>query len=209
MDFLRPQRDQKTFADLFSDLVLRPRSWLTLESVTRYDIAGGKFRLAFHSATVQPNDLWSWSLAHYYLRDDFRPSPTAWGEGNNLIINSMFFKLNENWAFRTSQRFDARRGRMEEQDYTVYRDLRSWTAALTFRVRETLAGPQDFGVAFTFSLKAFPRFGVGSDTAHPDAVWHPTSGAGPISSLRAKTPWRPEQPGGKLHAERKQFLCAT
>ncbi len=167
---LRPQRDQSTFADLYSDVVLRPRSWLTFESLTRYDIANRQFRLSFHSVTLQPNDIWSWTLAHYYLRDDLRASPTALGEGNNLVINSLFYKLNENWGFRASQRFDARRGRMEEQGYTIYRDLRSWTAALTFRIRETTTGSEDFGVAFTFSLKAVPRFGLTSDAIHPTTL---------------------------------------
>jgi lipopolysaccharide assembly outer membrane protein LptD (OstA) len=167
---LRPQRDQSTFADLYSDVVLRPRSWLTFESLTRYDIANRQFRLSFHSVTLQPNDIWSWTLAHYYLRDDLRASPTALGEGNNLVINSLFYKLNENWGFRASQRFDARRGRMEEQGYTLYRDLRSWTAALTFRIRETTTGSEDFGVAFTFSLKAVPRFGLTSDAIHPTTL---------------------------------------
>ena len=79
----------------------------------------------------------------------------------------MFFKLNENYAFRATHRFEAADGRLEEQAYSIYRDFRSWTAALTFRVRENTTGPKDVGVAFTFSLKAFPRFGLGADVARP------------------------------------------
>jgi hypothetical protein len=75
--------------------------------------------------------------------------------------------MNENWAFHASQHFEARDGRMEEQYYTLYRDLRSWTAALTFRIRDNRTGPDDFTVAFTFSLKAHPRYGLGSDTVRP------------------------------------------
>jgi hypothetical protein len=89
------------------------------------------------------------------------------GAGNNLVTSTLFYRLNENWGFRADHRFDARDGRMQEQSYTVYRDLRSWTAALTFRLRDNPAGPEDFGVAFTFSLKAFPRFGLGADVARP------------------------------------------
>jgi LPS-assembly protein len=164
---IRPQRDQSTFSDVFSDLIVRPRSWFTLESLVRYDISDRDFTLAFHSLTIQPSDEWSWTLAHYYLRDDLRPVPTALGEGNDLVLNSFLYKLNENWAFRAYQRYDVRKGRMQEQGYTVYRDMRSWTAALTFRIRDTTTGSDDFGVAFTFSLKAFPRFGLGSDALHP------------------------------------------
>jgi hypothetical protein len=59
--------------------------------------------------------------------------------------------------------FDERTGRMQEQSYSFYRDLRSWTAALSFLVRDHTTGPQDYTVAFTFSFKAFPRFGLGRD----------------------------------------------
>ena len=64
-------------------------------------------------------------------------------------------------------RFEARDGILEEQYYTVYRDFRSWTAALTFRVRENRIGPTDYGVAVTFSLKAIPRFKLGDDRNKP------------------------------------------
>jgi hypothetical protein len=56
---------------------------------------------------------------------------------------------------------------MQEQGYSIYRDLRSWTAALTFRVLDNISGPEDFSVAFTFSLKAYPHFGLGQDIARP------------------------------------------
>jgi hypothetical protein len=52
---------------------------------------------------------------------------------------------------------------LQEQAYTVYRDLRSWTTALSLLVRQNQTGPNEFGVAFTFSLKAYPRYGVGTD----------------------------------------------
>ena len=164
---LRPNSTQKTFGDLFSDLSARPRSWLKLESLTRFDLDSGNARLAFHTVTFEPNNVWSWSIGHFYLRDDFRPVPTALGEGNDLISSSLFYRLNENWGLRATHHYEARDGRLEEQDYTVYRDLRSWTGALTFRLRENVGGPEDFTIAFTFSLKARPRYGMGSDTVRP------------------------------------------
>jgi len=79
----------------------------------------------------------------------------------------MFFRLNDNWGFRTMHDFNAQNGRLQEQDYTVYRDLRSWTGALTFRVVDNGYGPTDFTVAFTFSLKAVPKTHVGGDSVQP------------------------------------------
>ena len=59
---------------------------------------------------------------------------------------------------------------MEEQYYTLYRDLRSWTAALTFRVRDNRSRADDYTIAATFSLKAFPRFGLNSDRDKPSLL---------------------------------------
>ncbi|HYG36782.1 MAG TPA: LPS assembly protein LptD, partial [Clostridia bacterium] len=164
---IKPRSDQTTFSDLYSDVVFRPRSWLALESLTRFDIDDGDWRMSFHTLTIQPNNVWSWRVGHYYLRDDIRPSPTALGLGNNVVSSTMFYRLNENWGYRMSHYFEVRTGNLREQSYTVYRDLRSWTAALSFLIRDNPIGPQDYTVAFTFSLKAFPHFGMGGDQGGP------------------------------------------
>jgi len=161
---LNPRQGQSTFADAFSDLDFRPRSWLTLNSETRFDIANRQWRAANHSATIIPNSVWSITLGHRYFRDD-----PFFGVGNNLIYDSIYYRLNENWGFRMSHHYEARDGFLEEQYYTLYRDLRSWTSALTFRVRQQRIGPTDFTVAVTFSLKAFPH-PVGRDRDHPSLL---------------------------------------
>jgi len=164
---LQRRSDQGTFSDIYSDMTVRPRSWLTVESVTRYDLEDGLWRMAFEEITLQPISALTWSIGQFYLRNDLSALPTALGIGNNLFTSVLTYKLNENWALRTVHRFEASDGILEEQDYTVYRDLRSWTAALTLRVLQNPTGPQDLTVAFTFSLKAHPHFGLGSDTGAP------------------------------------------
>ena len=164
---LRPGHGQQTFADLYSDFTFKPRSWITLQSQTRYDINGGDWRMLLHTLRFEPNDTWNWTVGHFYLRDDFSSLPTALGQGNNLITSALFYRLNENWALRALHNFDARNGRLQEQYYTVYRDMRSWTAGLTAGVLDNGTGPKDFSIAFTFSIKAMPKFGVGGDTVRP------------------------------------------
>lgn len=164
---LDPRTNQNTFADLWSDLIFRPRSWLTLESQTRFDLDTGDCRMAFHNVTFQPNDVWSWSVGHWYLHEDFSGLPTSLGAGSDLITSSAFYRLNENWAFRAAHHYEIKLSRLQEQYYTVYRDFRNWTGALTFRVRDNGDGEDDYTVAFTFSLKAMPRYKLGSDTIRP------------------------------------------
>jgi lipopolysaccharide assembly outer membrane protein LptD (OstA) len=166
-----PRADQTRFSDVYSDVLLMPQSWLRLESFTRYDTDAGQWRMSYNAVTLQPNDRWEWSVGHFYLRNDFTGLPTELGEGNDLITSVLYFKLNENWGFRTAHRYDVRNDFMQEQAYSIYRDMRSWTAALTLRYRETLDRRDDLTVAFTFSLKAFPRRGLGYDTIRPYTLW--------------------------------------
>ncbi len=164
---LDPNPAQNTFADLWSDLIFRPRNWLALESQIRYDVDHGDLKMAFSGLTLTPNDRWSWSLGNFYLRDDLSGQPNQLGVGTDTFRNAIIYRLNEDWAFRAAHYYDVRNGRLQEQLYTVYHDFRSWTGALSLRVRDNNDGREDFTVAFTFSLKAFPRFGVGRDTLQP------------------------------------------
>jgi hypothetical protein len=161
---ITPGSGQTTFSDVYSDLYFKPRSWLSLESLVRYDTAGHDWRMSYTTLTFKPSNVWSWSVGHYYLRDDLSSSPLALGPGNNVLSSTMFYRLNENWGLRMAHYFNAVSGTMQEQSYSLYRDLRSWTAALSFRVRQNVSGPEDYTVAFTFSLKAFPHYGQGTDS---------------------------------------------
>jgi hypothetical protein len=72
--------------------------------------------------------------------------------------------------------FEGRTGVLQEQQYVVYRDLRSWTAAFVFRLRENAAvgtgnGNTDWTVALMLSLKAFPRYRLGADRDQPNALF--------------------------------------
>ena len=152
---------QKTFNDLYSELTFKPRTWLTLESQLRYDMNDNQLNMAFHQLTFAPNERWSWGIGHWYLRDNFIDS------GDDLITSTMFYRVNDNWGLRATHYFNAENGRLQEQFYTLYRDMRSWTGALTFRVVDNTTGPEDFTIAFTFSLKASPKTHVGDDAVLP------------------------------------------
>jgi len=164
---LDPRADQDTFADLYSDLDLKPRSWLTLNSELRWDLDEGLFRMANHTATIEPTTTWHWKVGHRYLRDDPAFGPLS---GNNIFLSSLYYRFNENWGARLTHHFEARDGRLEEQFYTLYRDLRSWTAALTLRLRDNRQGLEDITVAVSISLKAFPRYKVGQDRNEPSLL---------------------------------------
>jgi hypothetical protein len=155
---LDPQPGQTPLNDLYSALVFRPRSWITAESQVRYDLDRGNLNLAFHQLTFSPNDRWSWGISHWYLRSSFI-SPVE----DNFISSTLFFRVNDNWGLRATHSFNVQSGYLQEQTYTIYRDLRSWTGALSFRVEDNAGSSPDFTVSFSLSLKANPAVRVGED----------------------------------------------
>jgi len=89
------------------------------------------------------------------------------GQGDNVFTSALFFKLNENWGTRATHHYDIRNGRLQEQYYSLYRDMRSWTAAITGGIRDNGVGAKDYTIVFTFSFKAKPKYDVGGDSVRP------------------------------------------
>jgi len=157
---LNPDTGQTTFSDIYSDLDLRPRSWLSFSSETRWEVKNQQFNAAYHTVTVSPNSSWSWRGGHRYFEGGPEFGPDS---DHNTVFSSLYLKFNENWAARFTHHFEARDGTLEEQYYTLYRDFRSWTGALTLRLRDQRTRSSDFTIAFAFQLKAFPRFRLKDD----------------------------------------------
>jgi hypothetical protein len=88
--------------------------------------------------------------------------------------------MNENWGAHIVEQYEAQYGGLQQQVYSIYRDLRSWTASLLFRITEGPGQPTDFTVALTFSLKAFPRYGLGSDSDNVGARFSSESLIDPV-----------------------------
>jgi hypothetical protein len=161
---LNPKQNQSNLNDLYSAFAFKPRTWLIAESQTRYDIDGGKLNMSLQQLTFAPNDRWSWGLGYWYLRGGQWGNST-WSENNN-ITSTVFVRLGDNWGARMTDNYNAVSGRLQEQFYTIYRDLRSWTSALTFRVTNDEGSSANYTIALSLSLKAAPSMGLGEDVAN-------------------------------------------
>ena len=167
---LQPDSGQARFSSLYSEMVLKPRSWLTLQSQFQLDVETGQFQQALNSITFSPGTRWSWGVSQWYLRQGYWGGTAAQDPGTDTFYSRFYYRFTDNWGFRMSHRFEEEDGRLEEQYYTLYRDLRSFTAALTFRIRHPVGEPDDYSVALALSLKAAPRYDVGADAVHPSAL---------------------------------------
>jgi LPS-assembly protein len=112
----------------------------------------------------RPNNTWNWAVGYLYLRG------SLFGTPESLYTSTFYYRFNENWGLRVQHWFDAENGTLQQQYYTIYRDLRSWTAGLTLRVTDDTTHGTQFTFAATFSLKALPRFGLGQDSVSPPSL---------------------------------------
>jgi LPS-assembly protein len=92
------------------------------------------------------------SLGHRYLNDN--PSFLD----SSLFLVGGYYRLNDNWGIGVQEVYEKATGVLEQQRYSVYRDLTNWVASLGAIVRDN-AGVNEYGVLFSFTLKAFPKFG--------------------------------------------------
>ena len=157
-----PNSPQQTFSDLYSDLAFKPRSWIILDSKMREDVQNGNLNFAFHQLTFAPDERWSWGLGYWYQRSGF----DGFTQSADYVTSVFYYRFDDNWGYRMEDDYNAAAGLLQQQLYTIYHDMRSWTAAITFRVIDNSVGPTDFTVAFTFSLKAAPSQHLGQDTVN-------------------------------------------
>lgn len=163
---LNPRATQNKFADVFSTWDFAPRSWLVLSEDFRFGPGEGRVKELDHRLTLVPGNVWSLSVGNRYIRKDPALSP----EGQNIYYTRLFYRFNENYGFRAYLHYEAQTRTLQEQYYTLYRDFRSWTGALTLRVRDNVGSRDDVTIAISFSLKAFPKFGVGGDADQPERL---------------------------------------
>jgi LPS-assembly protein len=77
--------------------------------------------------------------------------------------------VNDNWGVGVYERYEANTGFLEEQRYTLHRDLSSWVASLSGVIRNN-GSVKEYGVILTFTLKALPKlaFDLNYDPGAPD-----------------------------------------
>ena len=157
---LHPGTNQTTFAPIYSDLDVRPFSWLTLNSALRFNLDTCQMDENAIGGTLTPNDTWSIGAGYHYLRDypDYGPD-----SGYDIVHGTVYYRFDQNWAARFYWLHQVSQGTYDDRRLTLYRDFRSWTGALSLRIRDNPTGPTDYTVAFTFSLKAYPRFKLNDD----------------------------------------------
>ena len=164
-DDLTSYKSQK-FKSVDFRLELVPYPWLyTLAKMT---VNTKKYLIESESVDLvaQRGDKFSLGLGHRYENAESGKS--------NLLTLDATYKINDKWKARAYERFDVHKSSIEEQEYTIYRDLHCWLAELTYNIKRDTS---DQTIWLVFRLKAFPETPVGFKRTYSRPSFGSTGGS--------------------------------
>jgi LPS-assembly protein len=145
--------DRTPYSNFFNNLRFTPLPWLNFSINSQLPAFDKGFTEVDTTVIVQPIASLQLVLAHRYLNSN------PFFDNSSLFVVGGYYRLNDNWALGAQEQYEGATHTLEEQRYTVYRDLTNWVASFGAVVRDN-AGVKEYGVLFTFTLKAFPKFGL-------------------------------------------------
>ncbi len=141
------------FRNLKFDLELSPYPWLYID--TEMEVAPKNQAVATGSleATIHPVDWFNMALGYRY--EKMMPEP------RNQLTFDLWCRLNPKWKFGWYERFDLQKTTIEEQQFSIVRDLHCWEVEVVCDIDgpNPLQDELTFWLAFT--IKAFPDLQLG------------------------------------------------
>ena len=144
--------DRTDYSNFFNNLRFTPLPWMSFTVNSQVPAFAKGFTEVNTFASVQPVANLQLSFGHRYLNDN------PFFQNSSLFVVGGYYRLNDNWGVGVQEQYEATTRILEEQRYSIYRDLSSWVASFGGVIRDN-SGVNEYGVLFTITLKAFPKFG--------------------------------------------------
>jgi lipopolysaccharide export system protein LptA len=143
--------DKTAYSNVFNNFFFSPLPWASLSIGSQTPLLDKGFTEVNTGINLQPVPALSFSLSHRYLNQNpFFPNSSLYSFGG-------YYRINENWGVGVSEQYEGSTGVLEQQRYSVYRDLTSWVASVGAVIRDN-GGIKEYGFLLTFTLKALPKF---------------------------------------------------
>ena len=143
--------DRAGYSNVYNNLRFNPVPWVSFGVGSQVPILGNGFTEINTGIRVQPIAPLQLSFGHRFLNEN------PFFANSSLYELSGYYRINDHWAVGAYDRYEASTGFLEEQRYTIYRDLTSWVASLGAVIRNN-GGVKEYGVLLTFTVKALPKF---------------------------------------------------
>jgi LPS-assembly protein len=93
-------------------------------------------------------------IGHQYLQSN------PFFQDTSEVSLYTYLRLNDNWGFSIYEDYEFKTGMLNQQTYTLHRDLSSWVGALGLNIKNNGSGRQSVALVLSFTLKDLPRFGL-------------------------------------------------
>jgi LPS-assembly protein len=144
--------DRTDYSNFFNNIRFTPLPWVSLSVNSQVPAFSKGFTEVNTLASVQPLANLQLNVGHRYLNDN------PFFLNSSLFLVGGYYRIDDNWGIGAQEQYEATTSTLEEQRYSIYRDLSSWVASLGGVIRDN-KGAMEYGVLFTVTLKAFPKFG--------------------------------------------------
>ena len=144
--------DRTAYSNFFNNIRFTPLPWVKFTVNSQVPAFAKGFTEVDTSATVQPFANLQLNVGHRYLNDN------PFFANSSLFVVGGYYRIDDNWGIGVQEQYEAATDILEEQRYSIYRDLTSWVASFGGIIRDN-NGVKEYGVLFTVTLKAFPKFG--------------------------------------------------
>jgi LPS-assembly protein len=144
--------DRTDYSNLFNNIRFTPLPWMSFSVNSQVPAFDKGFTEVDTVATVQPLANVQLNVAHRYLNGN------PFFQDSSLFVVGGYCRLNDNWGIGVQEQYEAATGLLQEQRYSIYRDLTAWVASFGGVIRDN-SGVKEYGLLFTVTLKAFPKFG--------------------------------------------------
>jgi LPS-assembly protein len=140
------------YSNLVNNIRFTPLPWMSLSINSQVPAFAKGFTEVDTVANVQPLANLQLSVAHRYLNGN------PFFQDSSLFVVGGYYRIDDNWGVAVQEQYEGATGILEQQRYSIYRDLSSWVASFGGIIRDN-NGSKEYGVLFTITLKAFPKFG--------------------------------------------------
>lgn len=155
--------DKTQYSNLFNRINFNPVPWIALGISSQIPMFEKGFTEVDTNVSVQPIANLQISFGHRYLNQN------PFFDNSSLYVLNSYYRINDNWGVGVQEQYEGTTGVLEQQRFSIYRDLTSWVASIGAIIRDN-GGVKEYGVLLTFTLKALPKlsFDLNFDPAGAD-----------------------------------------
>ncbi|HEX8281022.1 MAG TPA: hypothetical protein VF551_06575, partial [Chthoniobacterales bacterium] len=143
--------DKTNYSNVYNNFRFNPVPWVSFNVNSQVPLLEGGFTEINTGVHVQPAASLAMDFGHRFLNEN------PFFADSSLFYYGAYYRVNDNWSVGGGGRYESNSKILEEQRYTIYRDLTSWVGSLGAVIRNN-GGKKEYGFLISFTLKALPKF---------------------------------------------------